>query len=160
MTGLWLTESPVFIQWLDTPGSKIWLSGIPGGGKTVLAGAVIQENLTHASQNPQIGAAFFFYDYRNKETLKSTNVAGALASQLARQKDDAFNVLQHYYNTLHPVHGLPKEADPDDLGALVGEMCQLFDQVLLVIDGLDECADSMGEVAEVLSELANNSHAV
>lgn len=154
LTGLWLTESPVFIQWLDTPGSKIWLSGIPGGGKTVLAGAAIQETLTHASQNPLIGAAFFFCDYKNEETLKSTNLLGSLASQLARQKDEAFDLLQDYYDDLHPADGLPKQADPDDLRALVGRICERFDQILVVVDGLDECGDSMDEVAEALSDLA------
>ncbi|KAL1846031.1 hypothetical protein Daus18300_014378 [Diaporthe australafricana] len=157
MTGLWLTESPVFIQWLDTPGSKIWLSGIPGGGKTVLAGAVIQEVLTHASQELTIGAAFFFCDYKNAETLKSKNIIGALASQLARQKDEAFDLLQDYYNDLHSEESLPKTADPDDLRALVGKMSELFEQVLVVVDGLDECGDSMDEVAEMLFDLANNS---
>lgn len=154
LTGLWLTESPVFIQWLDTPGSKIWLSGIPGGGKTVLAGAAIQETLTHASQKPSIGAAFFFCDYKNEQTLKSTNVLGALASQLARQKDNAFDLLQEYYNDLHPADGLPKQADIDDLRALIGRMCERFDQVLVIVDGIDECGEGMDEVAEALSDLA------
>lgn len=157
MTGLWLTESPVFIQWLDTPGSKIWLSGIPGGGKTVLAGAVIQEALTHASPTPTIGAAFFFCDYKNEQTLKTTKIIGALASQLARQKDDAFNLLQDYYDELNSTDSLPKAADSDELRALVGKMCELFDQVLVVVDGIDECGDSMDEVAEMLSDLANSS---
>lgn len=154
LTGLWLTESSVFIQWLDTPGSKIWLSGIPGGGKTVLSGAAIQETLTHASQNPYIGAAFFFCDYKNGETLRTTNLLGSVASQLARQKGEAFDLLQDYYHDLHPVDGLPKQADPDDLGALVGRVCERFDQVLVVVDGIDECGDSMAEVAEALSDLA------
>lgn len=35
MTGLWLTESPTFICWLETPGSKLWLTGIPGAGKAI-----------------------------------------------------------------------------------------------------------------------------
>lgn len=160
MTGLWLTESPVFIQWLDTPGSKVWLSGIPGGGKTVLAGAAVQEILTHASQSPFIGAAFFFCDYKNEETLKSTNVLGALASQLARQRDDVFDLLQNYYSDLHPADGLPKQADTDDLRALVGNMCERFDRVLVVVDGIDECGDNVDEVAEALSDLAMTTHGI
>lgn len=159
-TGLWLTESPVFIQWLDTPGSKLWLRGIPGGGKTVLAAAAIQETLTIASQNPAIGASFFFCDYRNEETLKSVNVLGALASNLARQKDTAFDLLQNYYDELHSAGSLPKKADPDDLRALVGRMCEQFDQVLVVVDGVDECGNSMDEVAEALSDLANTTNAI
>lgn len=157
MTGHWLTESPVFIQWLDTPGSNIWLSGIPGGGKTVLAGAAIQETLTHAAQNSTIGSAFFFCDYKNEKTLNSISIIGAVASQLARQKNEAFDLLQDYYDDLHPVEGLPQKPDADDLRALVERMCEVFDQVHLVVDGIDECGDSMDEMAEMLSDLANNS---
>lgn len=157
MTGLWLTESPVFNQWLDTPGSNIWLSGIPGGGKTVLAGAAIQETLTRASLNPRIGAAFFFCDYKNDETLKTSNIIGAMASQLARQKNEAFDLLQDYYDSLHPADSLPKKADADDLRALVGKMGEEFDQVLIVVDGIDECGDSMDEIAETLSDLVDDS---
>lgn len=159
-TGLWLTESPVFIQWLDKPGSKLWLSGIPGGGKTVLAGAAIQEALTIASQKPTIGAAFFFCDYKNEETLKTSNVIGALASQLARQRDQAFDLLQNYYDDLHPVDYLPKRPDSDDLRALVGEMSEQFDQVIVVVDGVDECGDSMDQIVETLSDLANSTNTI
>lgn len=157
MTGHWLTESPVFIQWLDTPGSNIWLSGIPGGGKTVLAGAAIQEALTHAAQNSTIGAAFFFCDYKIEKSLDSTSIIGAVASQLARQRDEAFDLLQDYYDDLHPMAALPQKPDPDDLRALVARMCEVFDQVHIVVDGIDECGDSMDEIAEMLSDLADNS---
>lgn len=160
MTGLWLTESPVFIQWLDTPGSNIWLSGIPGGGKTVLAGAAIQETLGYASQDSMIGAVFFFCDYKNEKTLDCTNIIGAIISQLARQKKEAFDLLQDYYDVLHPVDSLPKTPDPDDLRALFERMSELFDQVLVVIDGIDECGESMDEIAEMLSDIANNSGSI
>lgn len=160
MTGLWLTESLVFIQWLDTPGSRIWLSGIPGGGKTVLAGAAIQEALTRASSNPSIGAAFFFCDFNNEKTLKATNIFGAIASQLARQKSEAFELLEDYYENLHPADGLPKKADADDLRALVGKMCELFEQALIVVDGIDECGDGMDEIAEMVSDIASDSEII
>lgn len=157
LTGHWLTESHVFTQWLDTPGSNIWLSGIPGGGKTVLASAAVQETLTYAAQKPTIGTAFFFCDYKNEKTLKSTSIIGAVASQLARQKSEAFDLLQDYYDDLHPMEGLPQKPDPDDLRALVERICEVFDQVHVVVDGVDECGDSMDEIAEMLSDLANNS---
>lgn len=126
----------------------------------MLASAAIQEALTYASRSSAIGAAFFFCDYKNEETLKSTNVLGALASQLARQKDDASDLLQNYYNDLHPADGLPKKADSDDLRALVGRICELFNQVIVVVDGIDECGDSMNEVAEALSDLAITTNGI
>jgi hypothetical protein len=45
MAVLWLTESKELKQWLSRPNAKLWMSGIPGAGKTVLAGSVIEKAL-------------------------------------------------------------------------------------------------------------------
>lgn len=105
MAGTWLTESPRFLHWLETPCSKLWLTGIPGAGKTVLAGSVIQEALNRSYSNQQVGVAFFFCDYKNSETWETVAILGAVASQLARQKDVAFEILRQYHNDLRPKRG-------------------------------------------------------
>lgn len=157
MTGLWLTESARFNLWLETPGSKMWLTGIPGAGKTVLAGSAIQEAITRSSTVPDIGAGFYFCDYKNPVTQDPASILGAIASQLARQKNEAFDILQRYYDKLHPAGGLDKGLDADEVLAMVGEICDLFDQVVIVVDGLDECADQTDRVVEYLSDLSLNN---
>ena len=153
-TGSWLISSESFIQWLKTPGSRLWLNGIPGGGKTVLAGAVIHEALCKSSSESDVGVAFFFCDYMNEAALTPVNILGAIASQLALQKDDAFDLLQEYYAELHPIRALNKLADVEELRAIVGNMSEFFQQVVIVVDGLDECGDHTHNVVESLSELA------
>ncbi|KAI8721091.1 NACHT domain-containing protein [Fusarium sp. LHS14.1] len=151
-TGSWLTTSHAFRAWLDTPGSRLWLNGIPGGGKTVLAGAVIQEALSIGS--PDTAVAFFFCDYKNPATLLPLNIIGAIASQIARQNDGAFDLLRGYYEELHPARALDKVADVDEIRAVVAKMSQLFKQVTVIIDGLDECGENTDSVLESISELA------
>ncbi|RYP45713.1 hypothetical protein DL768_007977 [Monosporascus sp. mg162] len=153
-TGEWLTESPGFREWLETAGSHMWLSGIPGAGKTVLAGAVIQQALDRAADSPKVGVAFFFCDYKNAGASFLENILGTIASQLARQNADAFNALQRLYESLHPSNGLPKEPDADNCRDLVEEMAENFDQVIIVVDGLDECGDNTDDVVGLLSDLA------
>ncbi|KAF2811526.1 ankyrin [Mytilinidion resinicola] len=155
MTGLWLTGSPSFTTWLETPGSKLWLSGIPGAGKTVLAGAVIQDALTRSYSQPEVGVAFFFCDYKDSTTWDIVKILGAIASQLSRQNDDAYSKLQAYYDQLHPARHLEKSLDTEDLRAKITEMSEHFKQILVVVDGLDECGDNTDLVVETLSELAN-----
>ncbi|KAI0191306.1 hypothetical protein F4808DRAFT_453693 [Astrocystis sublimbata] len=154
MTGLWLTESTEFTAWIETPGAKMWLSGIPGAGKTVLAGAVIQRCLEKASNSPKTGSAFFFCDYKNEASGSPVNVLGALASQLARQDEAAFNDLQEYYDSLHPSASLPRPLDSEELRDIIIKMSENFDQVLIVVDGLDECADRTDDVVMALLELS------
>jgi hypothetical protein len=151
-TGGWLLSSHTFTDWLDNPGSRLWLSGIPGGGKTILASGIIQECLSRSSA--EIGAGFFFCDYKNEATLTAVNILGATASQLARQRDDAYQLLQDYYAELHPARALNKVADADELKNLIGAMCELFQQVFIIVDGLDECGDNIRVVVEYLLELA------
>lgn len=147
-TGSWLLASPEVENWFTSPGSRLWLNGIPGGGKTVLAGAVIQEALSRSSAS--IGVAFFFCDYKNPETLLPVNILGAIASQLALQRDDAFKCLMYYYETYHPSRGLAQEPKVHGLQGLIKDMIAIFYQVLIVVDGLDECGDSMGNVVTSL----------
>lgn len=155
VTGMWLIESEDLIEWMQTPGSKIWLSGIPGGGKTVLAAAVIQEVLSRGS--PRSGVAFFFCDYKNEDTWKPLSVLGAIASQLARQYDEAFDILKAYFDTLHPERGLEKAADLDELRVTITKMVELFDQVTVIIDGLDECGDQTHNVVESIAQTTSDS---
>ncbi|RSM13754.1 hypothetical protein CEP52_001698 [Fusarium oligoseptatum] len=151
-TGSWLTLSHAFRTWLDTPGSRLWLNGIPGGGKTVLAGAVIEEALS--ARSPDIAVAFFFCDYKNKATLAPVNILGAIASQIARQNDDAFDLLQDYYQELHPARALDRVADADELRASITKMSEHFKQTIIIIDGLDECGENIDSVLDSISELS------
>lgn len=160
MTGLWLTDSPSFSYWLESPGSKLWLSGIPGAGKTVLAGSVIQEALTRSYTMDNVGVGFFFCDYKNDKTWNPVNILGAIASQLARQKNEAFAILQAYYDNLNPRGGLSKTPDSEELRAKIGEMSEVFVQTFIVVDGLDECGETTDDVVDILLELATYNPAI
>jgi hypothetical protein len=154
-TGTWLLESEELKEWFATPGSRLWLKGIPGGGKTVLAGAVIQEALTKISADPTtLGVAFFFCDYKDENTHSPVNILGSIAHQLALQKDDAFEQLEEYYQELHPQRSLTQSPDADELRATITRMCEKFNHVFIVVDGVDECQEEAEEVATTLQQLA------
>ncbi|KAF5517708.1 Vegetative incompatibility protein HET-E-1 [Colletotrichum aenigma] len=147
--------STIFQTWLMSPGSRLWLSGIPGAGKTVLAGSIIGHALARSSNTVAIG--FFFCDYKNETTQRLVGILGALAHQLAKQNEQAYVMLEEYYCELHPEKGLSGSPDPDDLTKVILTMSQLFDQVYLIIDGLDECQDTTGEVVRALCAIAESS---
>ncbi|RDW79079.1 uncharacterized protein DSM5745_05931 [Aspergillus mulundensis] len=136
-TGLWLTEGDEFKDWLGSRNGKPWLSGIPGAGKTVLAGLMIQECLAATQYvGSNKGCCFFFCDYKELESLEEVNILSCLASQLARQSHDAFGIMAAYYKDLNPGNSLPRSPEAAVLIEKLVEMTQCFDQVLLVVDGL------------------------
>ncbi|PCD28387.1 hypothetical protein FGRA07_03526 [Fusarium graminearum] len=157
MTGLWLTESTDFVRWIETPGSKLWLTGIPGAGKTVLAGSVIQEALSRSYANHSIAVAFFFCDYKDPKTWETVNILGAIANQLTRQGKEAFEILSLYYDDLHPPDQFITIPDQDEVRARISQMSHLFDQTIIIIDGLDECGDHTDDVVDTLMQMTEDS---
>ena len=155
-TGVWLTESDDFKRWLDTPRSKLWLRGIPGAGKTVLASSVIQEALLMS--NPSVAVAFFYCDYKDAATQDPVNILASLARQLARQNGDAFEKLQTLYRKHFPDNMMTTEYEPDELRDLIIDMTSTFDSTLLLVDALDECGKDTSHVVELLASLNVNGN--
>ena len=150
-TGVWLTESDDFKRWLDTPHSKLWLRGIPGAGKTVLASSVIQEAVV--ASDPSVAVAFFYCDYKDVATQEPLNILGSLARQLARQNEEAFEKLQRLYGKHFLDNKMTTEYEPEELRDLILDMKSTFDSTLLLVDALDECGDNTSFVVELLASL-------
>lgn len=150
-TGVWLTESDDFKRWISTPDSKLWLRGIPGAGKTVLASSAIQEALT--ASGPGVAVAFFYCDYKDEATQDPSNILGSLARQLARQNGDAFAKLQRLYKKHYPDNKMISDYEPEELRDLIVDMTSTFDSTLLLVDALDECGNNTGLVVELLAGL-------
>ncbi|KAK7963448.1 ankyrin repeat-containing domain protein [Apiospora saccharicola] len=146
-TGRWLVKLPEFQHWLAVPGSILWLKGIPGAGKTVLAGVVIEESLNKSTEVTP--SAFFFCDYKNEDTHSPDTVLRALVYQLAIQKKEAYDLLEHHYETHHST-GMHKTPSIQSLSDLLQEMAGLYTHVFLTVDGIDECGTQADEVLETL----------
>lgn len=98
--------------------------------------------------------AFFFCDYKSTQTHEPVNVLGAVAVQLAKQGDAAFELLESYYEELHPQNGIPRPPNTKGLVDVTRAMINEYDSVYLAIDGLDECGSKAVEVIQPLNELA------
>ncbi|GKT64046.1 ankyrin repeat protein [Colletotrichum tofieldiae] len=157
-TGLWLTRLPQFQHWLSTPDSCLWLKGIPGAGKTVLAGSIIEAALGQSTEMTPL--AFFFCDYKNAKTHSPEIILGSLVYQLAIQKEAAYRMLEQLYQELHPPKGLPRPASTRALERLLKDMVNIYDHVYMVVDGLDECGKLTEEVVEVLSDVSEDTNNV
>jgi len=157
-TGFWLVDLPEFDIWLNKSESKIWLSGIPGAGKTVLAGTIIQAALTRSSD--RVATAFFFCDYKNQRTQICINILCALAYQIGIQNPAAYDLLEKHYQELHPAKGLSKNSTLSGIEALIQDMAALFDCLYIVVDGLDECGSNARDVVQSLVGIAEQSEKV
>ncbi|KAK6085081.1 ankyrin repeat protein [Seiridium cupressi] len=126
----------IYTRWLDVPHSHLWLSGIAGAGKSVLAGTLIEDALQRSAE--KIAVAFFYCDYRNEQSQTPLGILGAIAVQIALQSGEAFDILQEYYEELHPSQGLEKQPEVEGLQETLGKMVQNMERALIIVDGIDE----------------------
>lgn len=163
LTGLWLTEGEEFCEWYDTPNAKLWLTGIPGSGKSVIAGAIITEclrriELEAGGPNPTRAVTYFFCTYRNPRTLQPIAILSSIAVQLARQSERAYNILESYHEDLRAAHSLPRGSTVEGLTNVLKQIFGLFSQVYIIVDGLDECGDQAGPSVKAIRSLVHNHH--
>jgi ankyrin repeat protein len=138
--------------WLCGLSSHLWLSGIPGAGKTVLSGLIIEECMNRTTAERAV--AFFYCDYRSPNSQNVVNILGSIASQLARQNENSFKQLSKYHRTLHPQHQLKQSPEIEQLIQLLRYLSSTFEDVWIVVDGLDECGSSTVDVLETFPEQA------
>ncbi|KAF5981885.1 hypothetical protein FCOIX_4024 [Fusarium coicis] len=158
-TGSWLTsDDSTFERWKNGSNSKLWLSGIPGSGKTVLCGLVIETVLKQSDDLTAV--CFAFCDYKNQDSCLPENILAALAVQLGLQGEEAFDLLEEYFDMLHPDDRLPTKPKLDDLVELVGCMAEVYEKVFVIVDGLDECGDQAARMTRSLKTIVDRSETV
>nr|RBQ93950.1 hypothetical protein FVER53263_13373 [Fusarium verticillioides] len=158
-TGSWLTnDDSTFERWKNGSNSQLWLSGIPGSGKTVLCGLVIETVLEQSDDMTAV--CFAFCDYKNPDSCLPENILAALAVQLGLQGEEAFDLLDEYFDMLHPDDKLPTKPRLDDLMELFGSMSEAYEKVFVIVDGLDECGGQVARMTWSLKAIVDGSETV
>ncbi|KAJ4121861.1 hypothetical protein BFJ63_vAg9422 [Fusarium oxysporum f. sp. narcissi] len=153
-TGLWLTQGPDFDFWYSTPGSRLWCSGIPGAGKSVLAVAMTEECLQRNAQNTRKAVAYFFCTYKNESSQHSTTILSSLCMQLEMQSESAFQILQEYHDQLFSGRDLSARPTAETLAQKLHLICACFTRTYIIVDGLDECDHRVAANVECLAKLS------
>ncbi|KAH8812890.1 hypothetical protein F5884DRAFT_318007 [Xylogone sp. PMI_703] len=153
-TGKWVLTNNHVKSWLDPDNgtvSRIWLNGIPGAGKTILASLLVEE----AQHIPNSSVLFFYCKHKDPQRSTFVAVARAILAQLLVQHREDELLAPFLYeqsldsgesslNSLKLCNSLLKTAFdilPDD------------EKVYIVIDGIDECEPL--ERKEILSAFSS-----
>lgn len=134
-TCLWVFDLSEYKAWAAEVNTALFIYGIPGAGKTTLASLVID---TLRVQKPA-GFAFFYCRHDDQATHVGSNLLGSLMSQLAMQHPAAFSDVLELYKLHHPDGKLSTKPNEVQLATEIVSMSQHFQDITLVIDGLDEC---------------------
>jgi hypothetical protein len=135
-TGRWLLNNPYFQEWIDphfpTIPPLLWLNGIPGAGKTILASLVVDE-VKKLPHSPTV--LFFYCKHKNSEQDNFLALARSLLVQLLKQDK---GLLPYFYEKCCDSGEtiLKSEALVEELMLFALKNCK---SAYIIIDGIDEC---------------------
>lgn len=156
-TGVWFfEEGRPFHKWLTTSGSKLWVYGIPGAGKTILSALAIEEVAKSASVTH--GIAFYYCSHRVESSRHLSGILRCFIGQFARQSAVCMHLLEEKIGHHEDSNLQISIHDEDDLLSLLRQMCGVFNSVSLIVDGLDECHDTTSTTARLAKLVVNVPH--
>ncbi|GKZ21143.1 hypothetical protein AbraIFM66951_008668 [Aspergillus brasiliensis] len=149
--GRWLLQSLEFERWARPETSwnpLLWLRGLPGAGKSVLASIVI-DNLLEMKMKD--AAVAYFYCKQGDD--KRTSVEGVTRSILAQLLDQNPDLLPYFHENAQTNVSL---ASSQASKQILGTSLRSFGRVYLVLDGLDECGrDARKAIASRFREMVD-----
>jgi hypothetical protein len=151
-TGQWLLDSAEFQEWLNTDNQTLFCPGIPGAGKTILTAVVIHDLTTQFSDNPTIGIAYIYCNFRQQDDQKPDDLLASLLKQLAECQPSLPGCVQDLYD-----HHKAKRTRPslDEISKILNSVITTYSRVYIIIDALDECQVSDGCRSRFLSNIFN-----
>ncbi|KAI0098179.1 putative zinc finger protein [Nemania sp. FL0031] len=135
-TGQWLMRNTTFQDWFNPQYPAIppllWINGIPGAGKTILASVVVDE-ARRLKPTPRV--LFFYCKHKDSERDNFAALGRSLLSQLLKQDD---GLLPTFYQKSCRSGESVLTSEPliEELLNLAFGNCK---SAYIIIDGLDEC---------------------
>ncbi len=149
-TGQWLLNSEEFRTWLNIDKETLFCPGIPGAGKTILTSIVVEELTTRFSNDPTVGIAYLYCNFRRQDEQKINDLLASLLKQLAESQLSFSVTVKELYNRHETKRTRPSLREVSDA---LQAVTALNSRAFIIIDALDECQISDGCRQQFLSAL-------
>jgi hypothetical protein len=149
-TGQWLLDSEQYQAWLKTSAQTLFCPGIPGAGKTILTSIVIDDLTTRHQNDPSIGIAYLYCNFRRRDKQKAEDLLASLLKQLSQERPSLPDSVRALYDQYKDKRTRPSI---DELSRALQSVPAMYSRVFLIVDALDECQISSGCQSRLLSEI-------
>ncbi|KAI0103902.1 ankyrin repeat-containing domain protein [Nemania sp. FL0031] len=147
-TGIWLTSSTTYREWLQTPQlGTLWVKGIPGSGKSVIAAQLIHDLTT---QHPGTPVLYFFFRQIIDANHEPTALLRDWLDQVLIYSPPLQRCLKEYVKACRPLDSLSIDDLWRDLRLALGG---LPNNAYCVVDALDEMDQGHNDFLRTLAEL-------
>ena len=151
-TGEWLLKSNEFQQWLAQRNQTLFCPGIPGAGKTIISSIVIDHLHKIFGNDPAIGIAYLYCNFRQQHEQKSSDLIVSLLKQLVQEQPSIPDVVKNLYSHHKPKRTRPS---PDEILSALHSVTAFYSRTFIIIDALDECQVSHEGRGKFLQEIFN-----
>ncbi|TFK24686.1 hypothetical protein FA15DRAFT_405689 [Coprinopsis marcescibilis] len=155
-TLVWFFELPEFKTWLGSTGGVLWVTGMPGAGKTFLSSVIIEHLLNLKDRNGE-GICILFAHCRYTDAIPVKDILAALVRQLL----EGYPTL--VWRFIKPFHDLHKQnrttPSQQDFLELLQKISAsgVFSKCFYIIDGLDEASsDTQIDILSALNSIGIN----
>jgi hypothetical protein len=151
-TGGWLLDSPKFQSWVHTEKQTIFCPGIPGAGKTILTAIVIEYLTNQHGDDPNVGIAYVYCNFKRKNEQKLDDLLASLLRQLSEKRTSTPNAVKELYEQHNSKRIRPST---DELSRTLQSVVASYSKAFIIVDALDECQISDGCQSKFIDELFN-----
>jgi hypothetical protein len=149
-TGQWLLDSAEYQAWLRTNKQTLFCPGIPGAGKTILTSVVVHDVCNRFHNDTTIGIAYLYCNFRRQEEQNAECLLANLLKQLARGQYPLPGTVKELYNRHQARRTRPLL---DEISRAFQSVAIMYSRVFIIIDALDECQETDGSRAKLLTEI-------
>ena len=165
-TGQWLLDSKEFKKWasiqdqdsqkqdsqerIDQSELTLFCPGIPGAGKTVITSIVVDNLYNRFSDDPKIGIAYIYCNFRRQDEQKAGDLLASLLKQLAQGRSSLPDSVKSLYDSHKARRTRPLF---DEISRALLSVAVIYSRVFIIVDALDECQASDGCRTRFLSEI-------
>ncbi|OAL21718.1 hypothetical protein AYO22_07660 [Fonsecaea multimorphosa] len=139
--GQWLLSHELFKEWYHSTQNRIlWIVGPPGSGKTVLSTSIIEHVQSERDAKVRQPVAFFYCSQNSQQNQTTVSILAAIIAQIIAQFEDLPEAVLEAYNKSTKC-ARPRLSMADQPLFLIKSLCDLLNELYIVIDGLDEAED-------------------
>jgi hypothetical protein len=151
-TGQWLLDSEEFQKWVGANQQTLFCPGIPGAGKTILTAIIVDDLTTRFYDDPTIGIAYIYCNFRRQQEQKPADLLISLLKQLVQEQSPMHESVKSLYKRHYDKRTRPSVGE---ISEALQSVTVDYSKCFIIIDALDECQVSDGGRQQFLSAIFN-----